>query len=79
MKEVRYSYFLVWVYQLEGDYGLSYGNSVIPFDVRILTNGHLLKLQDAIGQNIKDKMGDNPRKITKLGITSLTYLGEVEE
>ena len=79
MKEVRHSYFVAWVYQFEGDYGLSYGNSVMSLDTRILTNDHLLKLQDAISQGIKKQLGDSPREITKLGVTSLTYLGEVEE
>ena len=77
IKEVKYSYFVAWVYKAKGYDSFSVGNSVVPVDTRIVTQAQLRRLEEAIllaAKDIKDGM-----EIVDICITSITYLGEVEE
>jgi hypothetical protein len=76
MKEVRYSYFVGWAYKVKGYDRFSVGNSVVPVDTRIVTHDQILRLEEAIRLTAKSVNGI---EIADVCITSISYLGEVEE
>jgi hypothetical protein len=74
IKEVKYSYFVAWAYEVEGK-PFSVGNSVLSLSEKLLKEEQFHRLEEALKRAIKDTQD----LLVDLCITSITYLGEVEE